>query len=64
MDRNDGMRGEERGEVRGNADGADAGTAAAVRDAEGFVKVEMTDIGADVGGATEPTWAFMLAPSM
>jgi hypothetical protein len=37
----------------GDADGAHAGAAAAVGDAEGFVQVEMADVGADVAGAAE-----------
>ena len=32
----------------GNADRADSGTAAAMRDAKRFVKIEMANIGADV----------------
>src|SRR5690606_8175927 len=42
--------GQEGLEVRGHADGADAGAAAAVRDAEGLVQVEVADVGADVAG--------------
>mmetsp|Transcript_20222 Transcript_20222/g.43799 ORF Transcript_20222/g.43799 Transcript_20222/m.43799 type:complete len:389 (-) Transcript_20222:246-1412(-) len=44
----DGMVGEERGEVGGDADGADAGTTATVGDAEGLVEVEMAHVCADV----------------
>ncbi len=35
----------------GDADGAHARAAAAVRDAEGLVQVEVADVGADVAGA-------------
>ncbi len=49
----DGMAGEKIDEMFGDADGAHAGAAAAVRDAEGFVEVEMADIRADVAGAAE-----------
>jgi hypothetical protein len=55
---------EERGEVLDHADRAHAGAAAAVRDAEGLVQVEVADIGADVARRQSPTWAFMFAPSM
>ncbi len=47
------MAGQERGEMVGDADGAHAGAAAAVRDGEGFVEVEVADVGADVAGAAE-----------
>ena len=49
----DGMAGEEGHEVFRHADGAHAGTAAAVRDAEGLVEIEMADIGPDEAGAGE-----------
>ena len=52
-DGRDGVRGEERREVRGDADGAHAGSAAAVRNAEGFVEIEVADVGADVAGGGE-----------
>ena len=51
-------------QVLGHADRAHARTAAAVRDAEGLVQVEVTDVGADVAGRHRPTCAFMFAPSM
>ncbi len=47
------VAGEERREVRGDADRAHAGTAAAVRDAERLVQIEVADVGADVAGAAE-----------
>src|SRR6202043_3330628 len=47
------VAGKEGREVRGDADRSHAGTAAAVRDAEGLVQVEMADVGADVAGAAE-----------
>ena len=43
-----GMRRQEGTQVRGHADRADAGTAAAVRHGEGLVEVEVADVGADV----------------
>jgi hypothetical protein len=58
------VAGQEGHELFGHADRADAGAAAAVRDAEGFVEVEVADIGADEAGLVRPTWAFMFAPSM
>ncbi|MCY1517305.1 hypothetical protein D9M68_519800 [compost metagenome] len=45
------MAGEVRGQVRLDADRAHAGTAAAMRDAEGLVQVEVADVGTDVAGA-------------
>ena len=39
-----GMAGQERGQMRGHADGAHAGAAAAVRDAEGLVQIEMAHV--------------------
>ena len=39
--------------MRRDADRADAGAAAAVRDAKGFVQVEMANIGADIAGPAE-----------
>jgi hypothetical protein len=51
--RDDDVTGEERREVRGDADGPHAGAAAAVRDAEGFVEVEVADVGTDVTGGRE-----------
>jgi hypothetical protein len=51
-------------QMRGHADRPHAGAAAAVRNAEGLVQVQVADIGADVAGLVSPTWAFMLAPSM
>ena len=45
--------GKERGEVLGNGDGANPGTAAAVRDAEGLVKVEVTSIGTEIARAAD-----------
>jgi len=47
------MTREEWCEVRGDADRAHAGAAAAVRDAESFVEIEMADVGADVAGRGE-----------
>jgi hypothetical protein len=55
---------QERREVLGDADRAHARAAAAVRDAERLVQVEVADVGADVAGPAEPTCAFMFAPSM
>ena len=37
----------------GDADGADARTAAAVRDAKSFVKIEVANVGADVAGTAK-----------
>ena len=47
------VAGQERREVRGDADRAHAGAAAAVRDAEGLVQVEVADVGADVARAAQ-----------
>ncbi len=47
------VAGEEGGKVLGDADGTDAGTATAVGDAEGFVEVEVADVGADATGGGE-----------
>ena len=48
-----GVVGQVGGEVGGDADRADAGAAAAMRDAEGLVQVEVADVGADAGRAGE-----------
>ncbi len=45
------MTGQVRRQMRLDADRAHAGTAAAMRDAEGLVQVEVADVGADVTGA-------------
>ena len=47
------MAGQERREVLRDADRPHAGTAAAVRDAERLVQVEVADVGADVAGRGE-----------
>ena len=47
------MTGQEGNQLRSNADGPHAGPAAAVGDAEGFVQVEVADIGADVAGPAQ-----------
>jgi hypothetical protein len=47
------MAGQEGCEVRRDADGSHAGAAAAVRDAERLVQVEVADVGADVAGRGE-----------
>jgi hypothetical protein len=44
---------QERREVPAHADGAHAGTAAAVRDGEGLVQVQVADVRADVAGAAQ-----------
>ena len=51
--RHDRVAGQERRQVRGDADRAHAGAAAAVRDAERLVQVEVADVGADVARAAE-----------
>ena len=48
-----GFAGQELREVRRHADRAHARTAAAVRDAERLVQVQVTDVGADVAGAAQ-----------
>jgi hypothetical protein len=58
------VAGQERREVRRHADRAHARAAAAVRDAERLVQVQVADVGAEVAGRHRPTCAFMLAPSM
>src|SRR4051812_9484643 len=47
------MTGEERFEMRLDADRAHAGAAAAMRDAERLVQIEMADIGAVIAGPAE-----------
>src|SRR5690242_11757854 len=47
------MAGQERNEMFRHANRANAGSAAAVRNAEGFVQVQMADVGADVAGTGE-----------
>ena len=47
------MTGKKRRQVTGDRDGAHAGTAATMRDAEGFVEVEMANVGAEIARATE-----------
>jgi hypothetical protein len=47
------MPGEERRKMRGDADGAHAWTAAAMRDAERLVEVQVADVGAEVARAAE-----------
>jgi len=44
---------EERDEMLGNTDGTHSRTSTSMRDAKGFVEVEMTNIGADITGTTE-----------
>src|SRR6266850_1411812 len=39
--------------MRSDANGTDAGAASAVRNAEGFVEIEVADIGTHVAGAAE-----------
>ena len=59
------VAGQERRQVRRDADRPHARPAAAVRDAEGLVQVQVADVGAEVARAGRgPTCAFMLAPSM
>ena len=50
----DRMAGKERREVRGHADRAHARSAAAVRDRERLVQVQVADVGADRRGTREP----------
>ena len=63
-------RGRPRGAREGRArDGdhagrAHAGPAAAVRNAEGLVQVQVAHVAAESPGAATPTSAFMLAPSI
>ena len=47
------MRRQEGRKMRAHADGPHAGTASAVRNAEGLVQVEMADIRAELAGADE-----------
>src|SRR5205807_7091374 len=51
--RYDGVIGQERPEVGGDADRPHSGPAAAVRDAERLVEVQVAHVGADVGRAAE-----------
>ena len=56
--------GQERREVLAHTDRADARAAAAVRDAEGLVQVQVRDVGAEPARAgPRPTRALRLAPS-
>ena len=56
--------GQVRREVRADRDRADAGTAAAVRDAEGLVQVQVRDVARRTcRGLARPTSALRLAPS-
>ncbi len=48
--------------MRCDADRADAGTAATVRDAESLVQVEMADIRSDVAGAAEADLGIEIGP--
>jgi hypothetical protein len=50
----DGMRRQERREVRSHRDRTHAGTAAAVRDAKRLVQVQVADIGAEVARPAQP----------
>ena len=52
--RDQGMVGQERRQMRLDADRADAGAAAAVGDAEGLVQVEVHHVGAELGGPADP----------
>jgi hypothetical protein len=54
---------QELGEVRTDADRAYARAATAVRNAEGFVQVQVRTSPPNAPGAATPTSAFMLAPS-
>jgi len=47
------MGGEKRGKVLGHGDGADAGTATPVGNAERFMKVEVAGIGAEIPGPAD-----------
>ena len=48
----------------GHANRPHSGTAAAVRDAERLVQIQMAHIRANESGQDSPTCAFILAPSM
>ncbi len=48
------MPGQERREMRLDRHGTDAGSAAAVRDAERLVQVEVRHVGAEMAGRREP----------
>ena len=49
----DGVAREVRGKMLGNTDRSDAGATSPVRNAEGLVKIEMADIGADAPGTAQ-----------
>jgi len=49
----DGVTGQKCGEVPGDADRPHPRTSASVRNAESLVQIQMTDVGADVGGTAE-----------
>mmetsp|Transcript_46287 Transcript_46287/g.117179 ORF Transcript_46287/g.117179 Transcript_46287/m.117179 type:complete len:831 (+) Transcript_46287:42-2534(+) len=57
-----GVRGQEGRQVRLHADGAHAGAAAAVRDAERLVQVEMAHVGADVARRRQPHLRIHVGP--
>lgn len=52
-DRDDGVAGQEGGEVLGHTNGAHTRPAATVRDAEGLVQVEVAHVGTDPPGARQ-----------
>ena len=56
--------GQELRQVRADRHRADAGAAAAVRDAEGLVQVQVRHVGAERRRVATPTSALRLAPSM
>ena len=58
------MRWQKGREMRRNAYGTHARSAAAVRYAESLVQVQMTDVGADIRGSTKPDLGVQSAPSM
>ena len=60
LDRPGGRKGRQ---VGADGDRADARAAAAVRDAERLVQVEVRHVGAEPAGPARPTSAFRLAPS-
>ena len=56
------MRRQKGREMRRNADGTHPRSAAAVRNAESLVQIQMADVGADIRGSTEPDLGVHVGP--
>ena len=60
--RNHGVSRQERGEMLGNADRSDSGTASPVGDAEGLVQIEMAHIGTYIAGTAKADLGIHISP--